>query len=134
MSRAPDQSAARRPTLDPSSRRRVETLAYWLDERFRIPGTRIRVGLDGIAGLIPGVGDAATTLIALYIVAEGYRIGLPGKVIARMLGNVGLDFVVGSIPLLGDVFDIAFKANRRNLRLLLRHLDEAPLPTRRPAV
>ena len=130
MSRPPAQSAARRPTLDPSHRRRLETVAYWLDERFRIPGTNIRVGLDGIAGLIPGVGDAATTLISLYIVAEAYRIGLPGRAIARMLGNVGLDFAVGSIPLLGDVFDIAFKANRRNLRLLLRHLDEASPPAR----
>ena len=108
--------------MDSADRRRVETVAYWLDERFRIPGTSIRVGLDGIAGLIPGVGDAATTLIALYIVAEGYRLGLPRRAIVRMLGNVGLDFVLGSIPLLGDVFDVAFKANRRNLRILLDHV------------
>lgn len=128
--RPPAKPAAGRPALDPSHRRRIETVAYWLDERFRIPGTGMRVGLDGLAGLIPGVGDAAATLVSLYIVAEAYRARVPGRVIARMLGNVGIDFAVGSIPLVGDVFDFAFKANRRNLRILLDHLDDVETPAR----
>lgn len=108
-----------RAALSHADRKRLETVAYWLDERFRVPGTGVRVGLDGIVGLIPGVGDAATTLISLYLVAEGYRAGLPKRVLGRMLANVGIDFLLGSVPLLGDLFDVAFKANRRNLRLLL---------------
>jgi len=116
-------SAGSGPPLEPAELRRIKAIAYWLDERFRIPGTNIRIGIDGLAGLVPGIGDAATTLIALYIVAEAYRLGLPPRAIARMLTNVGLDFMLGSIPLLGDIFDVAFKANRRNVRLLLEQLE-----------
>jgi len=115
------------PSLESAELRRVKALAHWLDERFRIPGTNIRIGIDGLAGLVPGLGDAATTVIALYIVAEAYRLGVPRRVIARMLTNVGLDFALGSIPLLGDVFDVAFKANRRNVRLLLDQLERDSL-------
>lgn len=116
-------SASRAQPLEPAELRRIKAIAYWLDERFRIPGTNIRIGLDGLAGFVPGIGDAATSVIALYLVAEAYRLGMPRRVIARMLSNVGLDFVLGSIPLLGDVFDVAFKANRRNVRLLLDQLE-----------
>ena len=70
---------------------RVARLAYWLDDRFRIPGTRRRVGLDGLLGLIPGIGDTATLLIASYIVLEAARLGVPKEVIGRMLANVGID-------------------------------------------
>lgn len=111
-----------RPALSETDRRRIESVASWLDDRFRIPGTGIRIGIDGIAGLIPGVGDAAATLISLYLVAEAYRAGVPTSALVRMLANIGVDFAVGSIPLLGDIFDIAFKANRRNLRILLDHV------------
>lgn len=98
----------------------LERLAWWLDDSFRIPGTNRRVGLDGLIGLIPGVGDTATTAIAAYIVYRAWRMGAPGHVLARMGGNVAIDFLVGSVPVLGDVFDLAFKANRRNLELLRR--------------
>ena len=101
---------------------RLQRLARLLDSQFEVPGTGIRVGLDGLLGLIPGIGDTAAALLSLYIVVEGHRMGLPKHVLARMLGNVATDYVVGSIPLLGDIFDIAFKANRRNLDLMMRHL------------
>jgi Domain of unknown function (DUF4112) len=101
---------------------RVARLAYWLDDRFRIPGTRRRVGLDGLLGLVPGIGDTATTLIAAYIVLEAARLGVPGRTLGRMLLNVGLDSLIGLVPLLGDLADLAWKANRRNARLLRDHM------------
>jgi len=111
--------------LDPEEEitlHRVARLAYWLDDRFRVPGTRWRVGLDGLLGLIPGIGDTATALIGAYIVLEAARIGVPKAMLARMLANLGLDYVVGLVPLVGDVGDIAWKANRRNARMLRDHL------------
>jgi hypothetical protein len=102
--------------------RRVAGLAYWLDDRFRIPGTSRRVGLDGLLGLIPGIGDTATTLVAAYIVIEAARMGVPKRTLARMLGNVGVDYIIGLVPLAGDLADLAWKANRRNARLLHEHL------------
>lgn len=102
--------------------RRVAHLAYWLDDRFRIPGTRRRVGLDGLVGLIPGIGDTATSLIAAYIVLEAARLGVPKRTIGCMLANVGVDYVVGLVPLVGDLADFTWKANRRNARLLHDHL------------
>jgi hypothetical protein len=104
---------------------RLRRLAYLLDDRFRIPGTRYRIGFDGLIGLVPGIGDAVTTLLALYIVLEARRQGVPVGKLGRMGLNVGIDAVLGAVPLLGDLFDVAWKANRRNLALLLDHLDEA---------
>jgi hypothetical protein len=101
---------------------RVARVAYWLDDRFRIPGTSRRVGLDGLFGLIPGIGDTATTLVAAYIVLEAARLGVPKRIIARMLANVGVDYFIGLVPLAGDLADLAWKANRRNARLLRDHL------------
>ena len=110
--------------------RRVARLAHWLDDRFRIPGTGRRVGVDGLLGLIPGIGDTATTLVAAYIVLEAARLGVPKRTIARMLANVGVDFVIGLVPLVGDLADLAWKANRRNARLLHDHLTSEPAATR----
>jgi hypothetical protein len=104
--------------------RRVERLAYWLDDRYRLPGTRFRIGLDGLVGLIPGVGDAVTSTLTAYIIYEAWRLGVPPSMLARMLANLGIDTVVGIVPVVGDLLDIGFKANRRNLRLLHRHLSE----------
>jgi Domain of unknown function (DUF4112) len=121
--------------------RRVETLAHWLDDRYRLPGTRFRIGLDGIVGLIPGVGDVITNSLTAYIIYEAWRLNIPASTLMRMVANFGIDSVVGVVPLVGDLFDIGFKANRRNLRLLHRHLSEqgalepepvaAPAPSRR---
>jgi predicted SpoU family rRNA methylase len=88
-----------------------------------VPGTTIRFGLDALIGLVPGIGDAITTAVALYIVNEARALGAPPLLIARMLANVALDGVVGVIPLVGDAFDVAFRANRRNMALLRDHLD-----------
>lgn len=114
---------------------RLRRLTWWLDTRWTIPGTRIGVGLDGIASLLPVAGDTLTAVVSLHIINEAARFGVPKGLIGRMLGNVALDWAVGSIPVIGTIFDISFKANVRNLRLLHRHLDERKAvvnPTRRP--
>ena len=100
----------------------VRFIARLMDDRFAVPGTRIRFGLDTLLGLLPGLGDALTSAISLLIVHHAWQSGAPKRVLARMLGNVGMDFVVGAVPLLGDLFDFAWKANRRNARLLEAHL------------
>ena len=105
---------------------RLDALTNLLDTAFLIPGTNIRFGLDGMIGLIPGIGDAVTTAMSLYIVHEARQLGAPRYLIARMLANVALDGVVGAVPLLGDAFDVMWRANRRNMALLRKHLDREP--------
>ena len=97
---------------------RLDRLATLLDNSIRIPGTRIRVGLDGLIGLVPGIGDSLMLLAGLYVVLRARMLGAPMSIILQMLVNLALDFVVGSVPVLGDIFDIAFKANIRNVDLL----------------
>ena len=101
---------------------RLDALATLLDTAFVVPGTQIRFGVDVLIGLIPGIGDAITSLISLYVVREARELGASPLVIARMLGNVAIDGIVGAVPLLGDVFDVAWRANRRNIKLLREHL------------
>jgi hypothetical protein len=100
----------------------VRWLASLMDDRFAVPGTKLRFGWDSILGLFPGLGDVLTSLISLLIVHHAWQTGASRFTIARMVGNVGIDFLVGAIPFVGDLFDFAFKANRRNARLLERHL------------
>src|SRR5262245_42843832 len=111
----------------PRSRRariaRIDALATLLDTALVIPGTGVRFGLDALIGLFPGVGDLITTTLSLFIVHEAYQLGAPGHVIARMLGNVALDGVFGAVPVVGDAFDVLWRANRRNMRLLREWLD-----------
>lgn len=103
---------------------RIDALATLMDTAFLIPGTQIRFGLDALIGLVPGIGDAVTTIISLFIVSEARALGAPPLLIARMIANVAIDGFVGAIPLAGDAFDVAFRANRRNMALLRAHLDE----------
>jgi hypothetical protein len=101
---------------------RLEWLANLLDTALVLPGTRIRFGLDGLLGLAPGVGDALTTGISLWIVYEAHQLGAPMRLVARMAGNVAVDGLLGAVPVAGDVFDIFWRANRRNVALLRAHL------------
>jgi len=109
--------------------RRIRGLARLMDTALGIPGTRIRLGADSVLGLIPGVGDFAAAAVSLIIVNEARRLGVPNDKLAKMLVNVGFDTVAGSVPLLGDVFNVYFKSNRRNLQLVLDHfgLDHADI-------
>jgi hypothetical protein len=104
--------------------RTLHGLEILLDEAFVLPGTSIRLGLDGIIGLVPGLGDVLAGLLSLVIPLAAWVRGVPYIALARMGINIGIGVLVGSIPLFGDIFDIAWKANRRNYRLLCRHLDE----------
>src|SRR5262249_43923597 len=105
---------------------RLDTIATLLDTAFVIPGTNIRFGLDGLIGLFPGIGDVVTTATSLWLVHEAHQLGAPGPVIMRMLANVALDGVVGAVPVFGDVFDVMWRANKRNMRLLRDWLDTEP--------
>jgi hypothetical protein len=100
---------------------RIRRWSHLLDSAFRVPGTSIRFGWDAIVGLIPGIGDSITALFSLFILVHAFRIRVPGIVRARMFINVGVDLLIGAIPFLGDIFDVAWKSNTRNLELLERH-------------
>ncbi|KYH02968.1 hypothetical protein SE91_01810 [Bradyrhizobium sp. DOA1] len=105
---------------------RLEAIAKLLDVAFILPGTNIRYGIDGLIGLIPVVGDIITTAISLWLVREARALGAPWYITARMLGNVAVDGVVGLVPFAGDAFDVMFRANMRNVRLLQRWLEKQP--------
>ena len=109
---------------------RARTLTRLLDSAATVPGTGVRFGLDAVLGLVPGLGDIAGAVLAGYLVILAQRLGAPRAVVLRMLGNVAVDTVGGTVPLLGDLFDVAFKSNTRNLALLERALDR-PADTRR---
>ncbi len=98
----------------------LQMLASLLDDVFHLPGTSIRFGLDPLIGLIPGLGDVITGLASFLIVFSAWQRGVPRVTQARMLANIGIDTVLGAIPLFGDVFDVAWKSNRKNFRLLQR--------------
>lgn len=123
----PDGTAERPASADAEHVRR---LARLLDSAVRIPGTRIRFGLDSILGLIPAGGDVVGATLAAWIVLQAARLGAPFVVLVRMTGNLAVDALVGAIPVLGDLFDLGWRGNVRNVALLERHL-EAPERTRR---
>lgn len=103
----------------------LDLLSHLLDDFIHIPGTSIRLGLDGIIGFVPGIGDIVGGVASCIIIVAAWLRGVPYPVIARMVANVGIEVAVGTVPLLGDIFDIAWKANRRNYHLLTGSL-EAP--------
>jgi hypothetical protein len=118
-----------RPTA-PESLDLLRRWAVLLDSAFRVPGTQIRFGLDAIIGLVPGVGDLSAPLFAGALIFTGFRMRVPAIVLARMVLNAAFDVVIGVVPLLGDLFDVAFKANLRNLALLERHAQPGVPPRR----
>ncbi|MDB5392259.1 MAG: hypothetical protein JWM11_7905 [Planctomycetaceae bacterium] len=99
----------------------LELLARWMDSVFRIPGTELRFGFDAILGLIPGLGDTATSLVSLYILQEARKRGVSRLTMVRMGANIVVDYVLGSIPFFGDIFDVYWKANLMNVELLRQH-------------
>ena len=105
---------------------RIDALSKLLDVAFVLPGTNIRYGIDGLIGLVPIVGDLLTTAISLWIVREARALGAPKHLVARMLANVALDGVVGLVPFAGDAFDVMFRANVRNIRMLRKWMEKQP--------
>ena len=111
-------------------RQRVEAMEKLLERSLSIPGTRIPIGLDALAGLIPVVGDLITAAMGAWIVWEGKNLGMPKWQLWRMAAKVGFDTAVGAVPLVGDLFDFAFRSNSKNLRIIKRHLDKHHPATR----
>jgi hypothetical protein len=113
--------------LDPSREaalQRLEWLTWFTDNAIRIPGTSRTFGADAALSIVPGAGSLVGTGISAYVVFEALRMGVPMRKLARMGGNIALDTVVGAVPLAGFFFDLAFKANQRNLTILISHLEE----------
>ena len=116
---------------DPASvRRRIEAMEQLLERAVGVPGTRMRVGLDSILGLVPVVGDVVTAAMGAWLIWEARNLGMSKFHLTRMAGNVGFDTLVGAIPFAGDLFDFIFKSNSRNLRIVKRWLDKHHPETR----
>ncbi len=115
------------PNNIPKRLDRLRRLSQILDNAIPIPGTGYRIGIDPILGLLPGGGDTVSGALGAYIIIEAARIGLPRKVIWKMVSNIIFDTVIGTVPVLGDIFDAGWKANVKNVALLERHLDLIPL-------
>ena len=105
--------------------RRMEMVAQLLDSAFVLPGTGTRVGIDAIIGLVPGIGDVVTTLLSSYVIWEAKNLGVSRWALWRMLGNLALHATIGSIPVIGDVFDAIFRVNQRNMRIVRGQLGKA---------
>jgi hypothetical protein len=123
------EQGIRRPTSSGANISAVQQLAQLLDAAVRIPGTNIRFGLDAVLGLIPGAGDIIGGLLSAFIVLQAANVGAPRSVIARMVMNVAVDSILGAVPILGDLFDVGWKSNTRNVQLLQRYV-ERPQATR----
>jgi len=110
---------------DPVSiRKRIEAMEHLLERSLVVPGTRFPIGLDTIVGFVPVVGDIITAALAGYIVWEAKNLGLPRWKLWRMVGNIAIDSTVGSVPLIGDAFDVVYRSNTKNLRIVRKHLDK----------
>jgi Domain of unknown function (DUF4112) len=106
--------------------KRIRQLSQLLDGAIVIPGTKQRIGLDPILGLIPGGGDTLSALLSGYIIIEAARMGLPRKALMQMVGNIVIDTFAGTVPVLGDIFDVFSKANLRNMQIVERHVEAPP--------
>jgi len=129
---APEGNPQEAGVLDESGKHhailtRLEWLSYLFDEAVAIPFTKYRIGWDAAIGLIPVVGDAVTASVSGYFLWEAYRLGARKRVLAKMLGNTAIDFTAGAIPLVGDLMDVAWRSNRKNMDALLRELQSQGL-------
>lgn len=121
-----EEAANRLPVgRDPASvRQRIEAMEGLLERAFHMPGTKYRIGLDSIVGLVPVLGDVVTAAMGAWLIWEAKNLGMSRFHLARMAGNVAFDTAIGAIPLLGDAFDLLFRSNTRNLRIVRRWLDK----------
>jgi len=106
-----------------ATRNRLVALARWLDTAIRVPGTSVHIGADALLNVIPGIGTLAAKGLSAYIILEAHRLGVPRATLLRMAGNTGVDFAISAIPVVGWFGDAFFRANTRNIDLILRHLD-----------
>jgi|ERR1051325_6323190 hypothetical protein len=115
-------AASKRAGLD-----RIDMLSKVFDTAFILPGTNIRFGIEAVMRLMPGIGDAAASALSCYLLYEAHRLEVPSRVFARLVANVAIEGVVGAIPVLGDLFDVGFRANRRNVAILREHFQREGL-------
>lgn len=116
---------------DPVSiRKRIEAMEMVLERSFVVPGTRFPIGLDAVIGFVPVVGDIISAAMAAYIVWEARNLGLPRWKLWRMIGNIAIDSTVGAVPVVGDAFDVVYRSNTKNLRIVKKHLDKHHPSTR----
>lgn len=108
---------------------KLEKLARLMDSQFGVPGTNIRMGLDSILGVIPGIGDTATMLVSVYIIHRARQHGAHPALLSRMGYNVFVDWLIGLVPFFGDIFDVGWKANKKNVELLKAHLETVKYQT-----
>lgn len=128
MPDTPRVTVVRDPSILPADLVALRRFAQLMDEAFVVPGTRMRFGIDAIAGLIPGVGDVAGAIMSTWVLAGAYRHRVPAAHIARMVWNIVLDLVVGLIPVLGDLFDLVFRENVANVDMIIRYRDVSRPP------
>ncbi|MEI9803659.1 MAG: DUF4112 domain-containing protein [Pseudolabrys sp.] len=102
---------------------RLDALAKLFDTAFLLPGTNIRFGMESIMRLVPGIGDAAASALSCWLLYEAHRLDIPKPVFARMVANVAIEGLVGAVPFVGDLFDVGFRANRRNVNILREHFE-----------
>ena len=114
----------KQPTTLPQGLKGIDYIARWMDAKFRVPGTNFRFGLDGLLGLIPGVGDLSTFAVSGYLVLLMAKNGASGYILSRMIFNIVLDAALGAIPFVGDIFDFVHKANIKNLKLAQQYYQE----------
>jgi hypothetical protein len=125
FNRRPNEKLANMPRAEiDAAVLRVEAVARVMDSAFEIPGTKVRMGLDGLIGLVPVIGDFVSAMISSYIIWEAKNLGVSRFTLSRMVGNLAIDTVVGIVPVVGDAFDVAFKTNIKNLALLKKHLEK----------
>jgi len=106
---------------------RLDKLSRLFDTAFILPGTNIRFGIEAVMRLIPGIGDAAASALSCWLLYEAHRLKVPTAVFSRMVINVAIEGIVGAVPLLGDVFDVGFRANRRNVKILREYFEREGL-------
>lgn len=105
--------------------KRIRKLSRLMDSAIGIPGTKFRIGIDPIIGLVPGLGDLVATAFSAYIIILATQLGIPSRTLWKMIFNIGLEAVVGTVPLIGDLFDAYYKSNLRNVAILEEHLTKA---------
>jgi hypothetical protein len=118
----PGSSHSRRAAL-----KRIDVLSQLFDTAFLLPGTNVRFGIEAILRLVPGIGDVAASALSSYLLYEAHRLEVPGHIFARLAANIALEGVIGAVPVVGDLFDVGFKANRRNLNILKDYFEEQGL-------